>query len=50
MKEGVEFMAANRPGGKGEQLEQMYQEISQMYQELKEGSENYGKYSTENYN
>ena len=38
MKEGVEFMAANRPGGKGEQLEQMYQEISQMYQELKEGS------------
>ena len=38
MKETVEFMDSNRPGGKGEELEQMYQEISQMYQELKEGS------------
>jgi hypothetical protein len=38
VKESVEFMDSNRPGGDGEQLEDMYREISQMYQELKEGS------------
>ncbi|WP_245708472.1 eCIS core domain-containing protein [Halohasta litchfieldiae] len=43
MKETVEFMDSNRPGGKGEELEQMYQEISRMYQELKEGSANGGE-------
>ncbi|MEA1932458.1 MAG: DUF4157 domain-containing protein [Euryarchaeota archaeon] len=43
MKESVEFIDSNRPGGEGEQLEQMYQEISQMYQELKEGSANGGE-------
>ena len=43
MKESVEFIDSNRPGGEGEQLERMYQEISQMYLELKEGSVNGGE-------
>jgi hypothetical protein len=31
MKESVEFIDSNRPGGEGEQLEQMYQEISRSH-------------------
>ncbi|SEL14129.1 eCIS core domain-containing protein [Haloferax larsenii] len=42
-KEWVEFTNSNRPGGEGERLEQMYQEIRDMYKELKEGTTHSGK-------
>ncbi|GAB3033168.1 hypothetical protein [Natronobiforma cellulositropha] len=35
-KEGIDYLADNRPGGKGAQLEGMYEEIQQMYLELKD--------------
>jgi len=38
-KEGVEFMSENRPGGEGEEVQTMYNEMRAMYRELKEGEE-----------
>ncbi|GAB3017023.1 DUF4157 domain-containing protein [Natronobiforma cellulositropha] len=41
-KEGIDYLADNRPGGKGAQLEGMYEEIQQMYLELKDARETTG--------